>query len=235
MRALVAFLILLLVGCIAHPMSHNDWGARYVGATYVNSPLGEGAGVDADPLIRDDAFDCTTFVETVLACGDVDRLTNIRYRGGDVGFLNRNHFIETDWLENNADLVRNVSRRYGRTATRTVVIDKASWLRTVHGIEADFAPVVVGLEYLPYSVVRDGIDVDAPHVVLFVVDNSNLRDKIGTDLGVVHMGFLLPGGVLRHASSARGAVVDVDFAEYARERAQNKQNLGVVLLEVKDD
>ena len=39
----------------------------FVGAPYVVSPLGEGAGEDTDPRIRFDAFDCTTFVETTMA------------------------------------------------------------------------------------------------------------------------------------------------------------------------
>ncbi len=229
-------LVGLLVGCVVHPMSHNvDLGARYLGAAYVASPLGEGVGVDSDPLICSDAFDCTTLVETVLADGDVDRLNEIRYKNGEIGFLTRNHFIESDWLVNNSGLVRNASAEYGETAVRHVVIDKTAWLRRVHKIDADFAPVAVDLEYLPYSVVLRGISLRRPMVVLFVVDNSQMRDKIGTDLAVVHMGFVLPNGVLRHASSVRKAVVDMDFMEYVKNRAKNKNNLGVILLEIKDE
>src|SRR5690606_32543867 len=41
----------------------------FLGSDYVGDPLGEGeSGVyDRDPLYRFDAFDCTTYVETVLA------------------------------------------------------------------------------------------------------------------------------------------------------------------------
>ena len=55
----------------------------------------------------------------------------------------------------------------------------------------------------------------------------------GTDLAVRHMGFLLPGGVLRHASSQYGRVMDVDFCQYALARAADKNNLGVMLVEIK--
>ncbi len=234
MRSLIA-LAILLVGCVMHPMSCDDFSAQYVGARYVNSPLGEGFGVDSDPLIREDAFDCTTFVETVLARGDVDRLNKIRYKNGEIDFLNRNHFIESDWMRNNSDLVRNVSADYGQIAVRKVVIDKAAWLRKVHKVKAQAVPEVVLLEYLPYYSVMRGIEVSKTMIVLFIVDNSQMRDKIGTDLAVNHMGVLMPGGVLRHASSSRGVVVDVDFMEYVRERSQNKNNLGIMLLEIKDE
>ncbi len=236
MWRLVFLFVFLLVGCASHPASHKDLGAQYLGAKYKNSPLGEGTGVDKDPLIRADAFDCTTFVETVLADGDVDKLTKIRYRGGDVGFLTRNHFIETDWLNNNANLVENVSADYGRTAVRKVVIDKSQWLRKVHKIKANYTPEVTLIEYLPYYTVKqEGIKVSEPMVVLFIVGNSKKNDKIGTDLAVAHMGFLMPDGTLRHASSARRSVVDVDFMDYCGRQSKNKKNLGVVLLEIKDE
>ena len=74
---------------------------------------------------------------------------------------------------------------------------------------------------------------DAPMIVLFVTDNPELRDKIGTDLAVVHMGLWLPNGMLRHASSSQGAVVDVDMNQYVQMRMQDKTNLGIALVEIK--
>ena len=56
---------------------------------------------------------------------------------------------------------------------------------------------------------------------------------MGTDLAVVHMGLWLPNGVLRHASSEQGAVVDVDMMDYVRQRMKNKQNLGIAVVEIK--
>ena len=98
MRKLLFFL--LLAGCCVFDTTFT--GQSFLGVPYMNSPLGEGVMPDSDPLIRFDAFDCTTFVETVLAGGDVNKLNKIRYKNGNVGFLNRNHFIESDWLINNA-------------------------------------------------------------------------------------------------------------------------------------
>jgi len=220
-----------LCGCAATPQSF-DMGAKYLGAKYVLDPLGEGVSPDADPLIRTDAFDCTTFVETVLADGNVDKLTKIRYADGVPEFLHRNHFIETDWLPNNADLVENVSAQYGTAQTRHVVIDKKSWLRTVHGIDADVPIQSVDLQYLPYSAF-DKINNTEPLIVLFITGNCEKCDKIGTDIAVVHMGFLMPGGVLRHASSAHGVVMDTDFYEYIAQRRKTKNNIGIALVKIK--
>ncbi len=228
MRSLVALLILF--GC-AYKTDFSD-GKSLVGVRYQNSPLGEGVAPDADPLMRFDAFDCTTFVETVLADGDVKKLNKIRYKNDKVDFINRNHFIETDWLKNNSDIVENVSHKFGKTDIRTVVIDKKSWFKTVHNIDVEFVPETVNLEYIPYENIGD-LELNKTHVVLFVADNPKIRDKIGTDIAVVHMGLLLPNGVLRHASSEHSQVVDVDFKDYVLQRQRTKTNIGIVILEIK--
>ncbi len=223
-------LIFILSGCMAP--DYNDIGQKYLGATYLDNPLGEELPPDTDPLIRTDAFDCTTFVETALADGDVEKLTKIRYKDGKVGFVNRNHFIETDWLINNSDIVADVTPEYGDVATRTVTIDKQNWLHHVYNIDAEFEPQTVLLKYIPYDNLRP-IDASEPLIVLFIAGNFEKRDIIGTDLAVRHMGFLLPGGVLRHASSQYGRVLDVDFYEYAMQRAKNKNNIGIMLVKIK--
>lgn len=223
-------LIFILSGCMA-PDYYNI-GQKYLGATYLDNPLGEELPPDTDPLIRTDAFDCTTFVETALADGDVEKLTKIRYKDGKVGFVNRNHFIETDWLINNSDIVADVTNEYGDVATRTLTIDKQNWMHHVYNIDAEFEPQTVLLKYIPYDNLRP-IDASEPLIVLFIAGNFEKRDIIGTDLAVRHMGFLLPGGVLRHASSQYGRVLDVDFYEYAMQRAKNKNNIGIMLVKIK--
>ena len=224
MRILLA---LLLAGC-----SVGTAGQSFLGARYISSPLGEGVAPDDDPLIRYDAFDCTTFVETVLADGDLKKLNKIRYKNGEIDFLNRNHFIESDCLMNNADLVQNVSNKYGKTSVRNVRIDKTSWLKKVHNIDAEYDVIDVDLEYLPYTNIKT-INANKVMIVLFVADKPKNRDIIGTDLAVYHMGLLLPNGVFRHASSTKKMVTDVEFNEYIVKQKQNKSNLGFVLVEIK--
>lgn len=222
--------LLLLSGCAIAPGFPN--GENYLGAKYIRDPLGEERAPDTDPLIRTDAFDCTTFVETVMAGGDVNNLNRIRYKDGEIDFLNRNHFIETDWLKNNANRVENVSAQYGKTTTRRLTIDKANWLKKVHKIDTDIAPEFTSLEYVPYKNLSQP-DNSEMLIVLFISANSNSIDTIGTELAVTHMGLLLPGGqTLRHASSAAGHVVDAEFMNYSKRRRQMGE-MGVAFIAIK--
>ena len=228
-KIIIVFLCLFVLACSESGPMYI--GKQYLDVKYVNDPLGEEIAPDTDPLIRFDAFDCMTFVETALANGDKDRLTKIRYKNGEVGFLTRNHFVETDWMKNNSDILENATRKYSEhVAVRNVTIDKKLWFKRVHNIDVDIPKQNVKIEYVPRDYIKD-LNIIKPVVVLFIIDNPKIRDNIGTDLAVSHMGFLLPGGVLRHASSQFGRVIDVDFQEYIDEH--NKNNLGISILEIK--
>lgn len=84
---------------------------EYISEAWLNKPyllfaLGEGenAAFDQHPLYRTDAFDCETFVDTVLAltlAKNMDEfkqnMNKIRYRNGQVEFIQRNHFTGLEW------------------------------------------------------------------------------------------------------------------------------------------
>lgn len=222
--------LFILTGCTMAPGIPS--GENYLGARYIRDPLGEAKAPDTDPLIRTDAFDCTTFVETVMSGGDVNNLNLIRYKDGEIDFMARNHFIESDWLANNSDRVENISSKFGKTAVRRLTIDKSAWLKKIHNIDADIAPVKTSIEYVPYKNLKEPNNQETV-IVLFISANSNSVNTIGTELAVTHMGLLLPGGkTLRHASSAAGHVVDADFMKYAGRRRQIGE-MGVAFIEIK--
>lgn len=85
----------------------------FVGFPYgKGGPLGEGENgrYDQDPLYRFDAFDCTTYVETIMALAlarDVNEFEShqdkIRYEDGMVDYLKRNHFTDLQWIPNNIE------------------------------------------------------------------------------------------------------------------------------------
>ena len=147
-------------------------------------------------------------------------------------FLNRNHFIESDWLINNSDIVENVSAQYAPVSQRAVIIDKQNWLKTVYGIDSDIPQETIVLNYIPYEKLPRIYSTE-PLIVLFISGKSEKSDKIGTDLAVRHMGFLLPNGMLRHASSKHGYVMDVDFYKYVEQRAKDANNIGIMLVRIK--
>ncbi len=81
-----------------------------MGKPYAINALGEGPNGEFDqaPLYRLDAFDCQTYVETVLALSTADSAPNfanclrhVRYHSGEIAFTQRLHFISTDWNKNN--------------------------------------------------------------------------------------------------------------------------------------
>jgi hypothetical protein len=112
----------------------------FLGVPYKLGPLGEGLNgeFDRDPLIRFDAFDCTTFVETVMALAldsDLEAATRalqkIRYKDGQIDYATRNHFIELDWVPNNirAGYLRDITAEVaGKKAIKVrKTISKRRW------------------------------------------------------------------------------------------------------------
>jgi hypothetical protein len=106
--------------------------------------LGEGAPspYDEGPRYRTDAFDCETYVDTVLAVALANNLVEfkqcmnrIRYANGTVSFLSRNHFMSLDWNINNQrqGFIRDITKTIVNPAHQPVFkqavarIDKASW------------------------------------------------------------------------------------------------------------
>ena len=112
--------------------------ATLLGTLYLDGNLGEGeqGKYDRDPLSRFDVFDCTTYVETVLAgamsaSADefVNKLTAIRYKSGEVSFVTRNHFPSVDWIPNNQDKLTDISAQIAgdKVQMANTVIDKRAW------------------------------------------------------------------------------------------------------------
>ena len=91
----------------------DKFSKNFVGLPYgKGGPLGEGpqGKYDQDPLYRFDTFDCTTYVETIMALAiarNVDEfehhLDHIRYKDGEVDYLKRNHFTDLQWIPFNVE------------------------------------------------------------------------------------------------------------------------------------
>lgn len=94
----------------------------FVGKKFIEGPTGEGPSgeVDPRPMLRLDAFDCQTLIETSMAvaltdspAGAVECLRRIRYRDGEARYESRHADIQNDFLGNNVRLgyLRNVTER----------------------------------------------------------------------------------------------------------------------------
>lgn len=117
----------------------------FIDTPYLSHAVGEGRGglFDCNPIFRVDAFDCVTFVNTILALvRGVDVMTfcraylSLAYSDGIVSYQNRNHFMSTDWNRHNntAGFIEDITRTIcgkdkKKLATKAItVIDKAQWM-----------------------------------------------------------------------------------------------------------
>jgi len=114
-----------------------------MGRPYVLDNLGEGNSgkYDQDPRYRFDQFDCTTFVETIIALSRAKsfdqfehHMDRIRYDRGEVNFTTRNHFPSLDWVPNNIrhgylneETRRIASNGNSRLETASAIINKPKW------------------------------------------------------------------------------------------------------------
>ncbi len=116
----------------------------FLGAEYVGGSVGEGplSKYDKDPLVRFDVFDCTTYVETLLAgvmstsSAEFEaNLIALRYQDGNVSFVSRNHFPSLDWFHNNQDKLQDITPDVagGTAQVAQTLIDKAAWYQHLSG------------------------------------------------------------------------------------------------------
>ncbi|MGV3625332.1 MAG: N-acetylmuramoyl-L-alanine amidase-like domain-containing protein [Archangium sp.] len=198
----------------------------FLGTPYVLSPLGEGEGRDADPLIRWDAVDCVTMVEESLALSTsqpatlLEDLTQLRYDGAP-SWDNRLHIMETQWLPKNVErgLLKDVTAKFGGDATRSVkkTLTAATWKeKGAVGLGLPEDKQTRGtwsFDLIPAEVAAQKLK-DAPAGLLVVVVRA---DRPWLVTRVSHVGVLVQspkGPMLRHASRSFKKVVDEPLARY---------------------
>ena len=118
----------------------------FIGSNYQLNPLGEGVAGELDqfPLFRIDAFDCQTFIETVLSLVWADCFESffewkhkITYCFNPCQYHYRSHFLCCDWLKaflvcgwiTNITKTFSVVMPHDSLATSTVLIDKLAWFK----------------------------------------------------------------------------------------------------------
>jgi hypothetical protein len=176
-------------------------GTRYQAHTLIGGPRRKEQFV-----LRDDAFDCVTYCEAVLAAAMADDfadypgiLRRIRYAQGEVRWAERNHDF-AQWSRRMVE--NNLCRPVGIEPSTTVE-------KTLHG---------GGLGRRHYAI-------SATHAPTLIANRKALRagDVIGfvsrrSELDYFHTGFIAfdrrGALLLRHASQSRGKVVNEDMAGF---------------------
>lgn len=116
----------------------------FMGKPYVNGALGEGVAGSFDrvPMIRFDAFDCMTYVSTLMALVHADDTTtaqnnirHINYQDGTIDYLKRLHFTSTDWNTENIQKgrLRDVTTLFIEKGvplyqTSSIMLNRSAWL-----------------------------------------------------------------------------------------------------------
>ena len=120
------------------------FSTQFLSKPYDLGALGEGeqAPYDQFPLYRTDAFDCETYVDTVLALAQANdyqsfkkQMNQIRYQDGQVSYTQRNHFTCIDWNKNNQaqgfvkDITTTIKAKDNVSVIKfaSALIDKPSW------------------------------------------------------------------------------------------------------------
>lgn len=197
----------------------QDW----LGTPYASGPLGEGpqGSFDKDPLMDHTKVDCVTFCEQTIAMAAsksyqdaFDRLQRIRYRNGEIGYEQRNHFMITDWIANNP-WCKDISGTLGvKTAPLTRTISRRDFFQRVkaEGLGKDTPDRVQTIQYVP-AADAGRAEPKLPKAALIV-----FIGKKPEWLFAVHTGLYLRGadgqGQLYHASSTAVKVVAAPFAHY---------------------
>ena len=198
---------------------------------YILDPLGEGEQglFSKNPLYRFDGFDCTTFVETVLALARSENaeafrtsMNQIRYKEGRISYETRNHFPSLDWIPNNtrAGVVKDITGVIAGENTKWAQtwIDKGAWYRkkgeAYSALSKLFSPELAQLPYISKDDLlnRPALVDRIPSGSIFHVVRMNwdaAAEAAGTPLDVSHMGFLVrEQGVLYMIHASNGVARD---------------------------
>jgi N-acetylmuramoyl-L-alanine amidase-like protein len=92
--------------------------AFFLGRSYIEGSLGGGPELPEEFRVFLGAFDCVTYIETVLALAlartideFIDTIRHIRYKDGEIDWFRRNHYM-VDWSRSNEEsgFIRNITK-----------------------------------------------------------------------------------------------------------------------------
>ena len=170
-------------------------GTPYVGYTLIGGPSRPEKFV-----VREDAFDCVTFCETVLAAAIAsDRsqfdavLRNVRYHNGTVAWRERNHYF-FEWCQRNVE----------NNTCRWVRLDGAVDIKKTVNSQPGLGKRQFAMSVIPTAAFLASSKLERGDIVGFVSRRP--------DLDYFHTGFITFDKIgvllLRHASQSRHRVLD---------------------------
>ena len=192
---------------------------RLLGRPYVENSLVGGPEETEVLTISLDAFDCVTYIETVLGlafsksvAGMVAAIREMRYEGGEVDWRRRNHFM-IDWARNNE--MRGMLKNLTKGA---LSVNKTRSLSAINGLP----PRQATFRCFPKQRLRQVSPTCETGDLILFASTKNWLD-------VFHVGLLVKredSFLMRHATRKTGCVIEQDLEEFIRDNRMS----GVVLL-----
>ncbi len=240
MKSILFVFFLIFIGACTQNKKQN----LYLGAPYMEHPLGEGAHApySPQPLVREDGFDCTTYVETLLAQRKArlhggawqEHLTQLRYTDGNIDFFSRAHFMEYQWIPHalQKGFITPIQGHDSRLSP--LDINMQQWFLThshVHTKDDEYKTKALkqpthartNIAYIPTEAITSNFLRALPQesVVFFFKKLSKDTDTglQQGDIFITHMGFLQQQ-TLYHASIKYKKIQKIDLLEYLHSRPQ---------------
>ena len=183
---------------------------HFLGLPYQSNSLIGSAGTPEVFTLSLDAFDCVTYVETILALSIasnadefVEWLRRIRYEQGRIAWERRNHYM-TGWIRSNVRA--GTLRRMSLPGVATVVKDRR--LDDVPGLP----PVRARFSCVPRRAIGKLVRRLQTGDLIFFASTRKQLD-------VFHCGIIVRNAnrvLMRHASRSRGGVVEQDLNDFLK-------------------
>jgi Protein of unknown function (DUF1460) len=184
---------------------------HFLGHPYQTKPLIGSAETPEAFTVSLDAFDCVTYIETILAlslAANSDEfeewLRKIRYEDGHIAWERRNHYM-TGWLRSN--LRAGAVRRLPLPDIRVRVKE-----RTLNGVPG-LRPIRTRFTCVPKpSIPRLAPHLETGDLIFFASTRKHLD--------VFHCGIIVRNHarlLVRHASRSRGGVVEQKLNDFLKE------------------
>lgn len=197
----------------------DEISARFLGRRYFEGPLGGGPRLAEVFRVSLDAFDCVTYIETVLALAlssspeeFIETIRQIRYEAGEIDWSHRNHYM-IDWAR------RNEARGFISNITAGAdTVEKTCELNVIPGLP----PKSATFHYSPKQNLPKVETIARTGDLIFFVSSRETLD-------VFHTGLLIEQGgtlILRHATRTAGAVIEQPLIEFVN----NNELMGFIVL-----
>ncbi len=218
----------------------------FLNTPFKESSIGEGEGIDTDPIINLKYMDCVTFVEYIIAFsnskdikGLKDHIIGLRYKDNIIDFYTRLHLPDFQWFPNalNKNYLKDITQMIGGKDTAIIKknLNKDFYISGHRINKSMLISNSIEISYIPKEKLS-GILKDIPeYSVIRVLRKDSHRPYLTT-----HMGIVITKDkkrYLRHSSRHFGMkVIDTPLNVYFStfEKYVNWEAAGIAIYKIND-